>query len=279
MMLSVRGVLAAAACSVAAGDLIMPAPALLCAQGEDCGGQVWTDCGSACPEVCGAETAMMCTMNCVAEYQCPAGVCFSDVSGACEAVVVGPCAQAVAGAAGGIGAFVPQCTASGAYEPLQMHGSTGYSWCVDDQGNELTTPVGPGDAAGETPESCATIRLQGQATPAPAPTDLVVAPPASLLAGGQLDGDDETEAEEEKLGLVFVLSLLTLFVLPVVLYCVFKKACEKDEAGARTSLVGEDSSNRESKEEMGDEEGGGGGEDGEAGGKGEMTPLSRSSGQ
>ncbi|XP_077370479.1 uncharacterized protein nid2a [Festucalex cinctus] len=46
-----------------------------------------------------------------------------------------------------VGAFVPQCDASGQYTPLQCHGSTGHCWCVDSQGQERpgtrTTPGAP----------------------------------------------------------------------------------------------------------------------------------------
>ena len=245
--MSVRGVLVAAALGGAAGDLIVSPP---CAQGADCGGQVWNDCGTACPLTCGVDlSALACTMQCVAEFQCQVGACFLEEAGECFEQAAGVCAQAVAGASGGIGAFVPQCEADGSYSPLQMHGSTGYSWCVDDQGAELTTRVGPGGAVGETAASCAAVRLsqKGAAAPSPTPVELVVTPPPAMLGGPmQPIGGDDGETEEQKLGLVFVLSLLTLIVLPVVLYCALKKACSErmDETGARTSLVGEDSSNR-----------------------------------
>lgn len=46
-----------------------------------------------------------------------------------------------------IGAYVPQCDKQGRYIPLQFHGSTGYSWCVDAEGKEipgtLTPPSNP----------------------------------------------------------------------------------------------------------------------------------------
>ena len=61
-----------------------------CTQGAGCGGQVWSDCGTACPLVCGQPAAEMCTENCVAEYQCPSGQCFNDRTGACAAVEDAP---------------------------------------------------------------------------------------------------------------------------------------------------------------------------------------------
>ncbi|XP_044201281.1 nidogen-2 isoform X6 [Thunnus albacares] len=36
----------------------------------------------------------------------------------------------------GVGVYVPQCDASGQYTPLQCHGSSGYCWCVDKNGQE-----------------------------------------------------------------------------------------------------------------------------------------------
>ena len=61
-----------------------PAAAPACAQGDDCGGQVWTDCGSSCPSMCGTPDADFCNEMCNAEFQCPNGQCFNDATGACE---------------------------------------------------------------------------------------------------------------------------------------------------------------------------------------------------
>ena len=44
-----------------------------------------------------------------------------------------------------IGAFIPQCEEDGSYSEVQCHGSAGYCWCVDGEGNKrLETEVGPG---------------------------------------------------------------------------------------------------------------------------------------
>ncbi|XP_034533825.1 nidogen-2 isoform X2 [Notolabrus celidotus] len=44
-----------------------------------------------------------------------------------------------------IGAYVPQCDASGLYTPLQCHGSSGHCWCVDRNGQERDgTRTSPG---------------------------------------------------------------------------------------------------------------------------------------
>lgn len=37
-----------------------------------------------------------------------------------------------------LGLFVPKCLDDGGYRANQCHNSTGYCWCVDDFGNELT---------------------------------------------------------------------------------------------------------------------------------------------
>ena len=33
--------------------------------------------------------------------------------------------------------FVPQCEEDGSYNKTQCHASTGYCWCVDEQGTKL----------------------------------------------------------------------------------------------------------------------------------------------
>ena len=57
-----------------------------------------------------------------------------------------PCLDAVANATGSIGEYIPQCEEDGSYSPLQCWGSTGYCWCVDEDGNEIPgTSLGPGE--------------------------------------------------------------------------------------------------------------------------------------
>lgn len=55
-----------------------------CAQGADCGGQVWTDCGTSCPYICGSPPPQMCNAMCNAEYQCPGAMCFDEATGTCQ---------------------------------------------------------------------------------------------------------------------------------------------------------------------------------------------------
>lgn len=35
-----------------------------------------------------------------------------------------------------LGSYTPQCEKDGSYTPMQCHGSTGYCWCVDQNGQE-----------------------------------------------------------------------------------------------------------------------------------------------
>ncbi len=48
-----------------------------------------------------------------------------------------PCLDAVANATGLIGEFIPQCEDDGSYSPMQCWPSTGYCWCVDENGVEI----------------------------------------------------------------------------------------------------------------------------------------------
>ena len=59
-----------------------------------------------------------------------------------------PCQQVKASAANGplrVGQYTPQCNDDGSYSEMQCHGSTGYCWCVDQDGvKRKDTEVGPG---------------------------------------------------------------------------------------------------------------------------------------
>ena len=44
-----------------------------------------------------------------------------------------------------VGVYIPQCEEDGSYSSKQCHGSTGYCWCVDGEGNKLVgTQAEPG---------------------------------------------------------------------------------------------------------------------------------------
>lgn len=44
-----------------------------------------------------------------------------------------------------VGAFIPQCKDSGEFEEKQCWGSTGYCWCVDENGSEIQGTKTRGD--------------------------------------------------------------------------------------------------------------------------------------
>ena len=46
-------------------------------------GQVFTECGTACPAVCGEEPAVFCTLQCVRGCQCPGGTMLDTLSQQC----------------------------------------------------------------------------------------------------------------------------------------------------------------------------------------------------
>lgn len=61
-----------------------------------------------------------------------------------------------------VGQYIPTCDENGAYEPTQCHGSSGYCWCVDRNGQEIPdTRSEPGN-----PPMCE------ETTENPAPTSL-----------------------------------------------------------------------------------------------------------
>ena len=54
-----------------------------CVLGDDCGGQVWTECGTSCPPICGSPEPMICNMMCNIGYQCPHGLWWDNDTGNC----------------------------------------------------------------------------------------------------------------------------------------------------------------------------------------------------
>ena len=68
---------------------------------------------------------------------------YPDVQRACEKAVE----DALSGPAM-VGVYVPKCDEQGNYRPMQFHSSSGYRWCVDEQGREIdgtSTPPGKPD--------------------------------------------------------------------------------------------------------------------------------------
>merc|ERR1719231_1526603 len=58
----------------------------VCELHSNCGGQVWNDCASSCPEICGQPGAMICNTMCNAWYDCPNGQFFdAEAGGVCVA--------------------------------------------------------------------------------------------------------------------------------------------------------------------------------------------------
>ncbi|XP_078418707.1 uncharacterized protein nid2a isoform X5 [Cetorhinus maximus] len=54
-----------------------------------------------------------------------------------------------------VGLHIPECDGEGNFRPLQCHGSTGYCWCVDERGQEISgtrTPPGTGQPQCGQPE-------------------------------------------------------------------------------------------------------------------------------
>ena len=45
--------------------------------------QVFTECGTACPPVCGEEQPLFCTLQCVVGCQCPPGTLLDRVANEC----------------------------------------------------------------------------------------------------------------------------------------------------------------------------------------------------
>lgn len=54
-----------------------------CNLGDDCGHQLWTDCGTSCPLVCGQPEPMMCNMMCNVGYQCPSNMWWCPINHEC----------------------------------------------------------------------------------------------------------------------------------------------------------------------------------------------------
>ena len=54
-----------------------------CSLGQNCGNQVWQDCGTSCPLICGQIEPMICNMMCNVGYQCNNGLWWDDETKMC----------------------------------------------------------------------------------------------------------------------------------------------------------------------------------------------------
>ena len=54
-----------------------------CLLGDDCGNQIWTDCGTSCPPICDSHEPTLCNMMCNVGYQCPQDLWWDNDTGNC----------------------------------------------------------------------------------------------------------------------------------------------------------------------------------------------------
>jgi hypothetical protein len=117
----------------------------------DCGGTA-EDLGCGCGNAAAAE-GFDCDGNCLSDVDCngDCGGTAEDLGCGCgnaaaaegfdcdgnTLISLTPCQEEVANATGMMGEFVPDCAEDGSYAPIQCNGSTGYCWCVDEDGNEI----------------------------------------------------------------------------------------------------------------------------------------------
>lgn len=65
----------------------------ICELGDDCGGQLWTECGTSCPLICGQPESMICNMMCNVGYQCPHNLWWCPIHHEC--VDISDCEQLI----------------------------------------------------------------------------------------------------------------------------------------------------------------------------------------
>jgi hypothetical protein len=66
-----------------------------CNLGNDCGGQLWTECGTSCPLVCGQPEPMMCNMMCNIGYQCPSNMWWCPINHECVDECIDDCERLI----------------------------------------------------------------------------------------------------------------------------------------------------------------------------------------
>lgn len=66
-------------------ELPVTEPEIPCVLGGTigCGGQVWNECGTSCPPLCGSPEPTICNMMCNVGYQCPHSLWWDDVTNTC----------------------------------------------------------------------------------------------------------------------------------------------------------------------------------------------------
>lgn len=66
-------------------DVLVTEPEIPCILGGTigCGGQLWTECGTSCPPLCGSPEPMMCNMMCNVGFQCPNNLWWDDMTNTC----------------------------------------------------------------------------------------------------------------------------------------------------------------------------------------------------
>uniref|UniRef100_A0A8C2WHH2 Nidogen 1 n=1 Tax=Cyclopterus lumpus TaxID=8103 RepID=A0A8C2WHH2_CYCLU len=115
-----------------------------------------------------------------------------------------------------LGQFVPTCDENGGYKPTQCHGSTGYCWCVDRNGQEIHgTRIGPGiEHGGVSPPVGPTTRPD--VNPLPQGTHLLFA------QSGRIDHIPLEGYDMKKDGAKAVLHLPEKVIIGVAYDCVEK---------------------------------------------------------
>ena len=56
---------------------------ITCNFNEDCGGQIWTECGTSCPLICSEPEPIMCNEMCNVGYQCPSNMWWDNETKEC----------------------------------------------------------------------------------------------------------------------------------------------------------------------------------------------------
>ena len=55
----------------------------ICNLGDNCGDQIWYECGTSCPLICGEPQQLICNMMCNVGYQCPSNLWWDNIQHQC----------------------------------------------------------------------------------------------------------------------------------------------------------------------------------------------------